>query len=207
MAPFHFFPNAFEKRKNLVFRKKISQLTDLELLEKYKQDGRTQWVGELYTRYHHLVFGVCLKYLKNADGAKDAVLAIFEKLLTDLQKRDVATFQHWLYAVSKNYCLEQIRKSSREEKRKVVFHQDNFNHAMDELEVLSLTEMREAGLRSLEEAIGLLNNDQQQCVELFYLQEKSYKQITETTGYTLNEVKSHIQNGRRNLRLLLEKKG
>jgi RNA polymerase sigma factor (sigma-70 family) len=178
----------------------------MELLVKYKQDHKAQWLGELYNRYSHLVYGLCLKYLKNDENAKDAALAIFEKLIVDLKTREVATFQHWLYAVSRNHCFEILRSAGREEKRKIVYHHENVVNIHDEVDVLSLAEMKEAGLRKLERAIERLNGDQRQCVVLFYLKEKSYKEITETTGYSLGEVKSHIQNGRRNLRLLLEAK-
>lgn len=175
----------------------------MELLEKYRAELKPVWLGELYNRYSHLVFGLCLKYLKDEENARDAVLAIFEKLITDLKTREVATFQHWLYAVSRNYCLEVLRSRGREEKRKYVYHAENSVNMLEESEVISLAELKEAGLKRLEQAIARLNNDQRQCVEMFYIEEKSYKEITETTGYSLGEVKSHLQNGRRNLRILL----
>lgn len=177
----------------------------MELLKKYKEELKPVWLGELYNRYSHLVFGLCLKYLKDEENARDAVLAIFEKLVTDLKTREVATFQHWLYAVSRNHCLEVLRSKGREEKRRYVYHAENSVGMPEESEVISLAEIREAGLKNLESAISRLNEDQRQCVEMFYLEEKSYKEITETTGYSLGEVKSHLQNGRKNLRLLLTK--
>ena len=188
----------------MFFKKNISSLTDGQLLEKYRQDGKTVWLGELYNRYSHLVFGLCLKYLKDDENAKDAVLAIFEKLIIDLKSREVATFQHWLYAVSRNYCLEVIRVRGRDDKRKVVYHYEYAVNMKEEIDVLSLAEMKELGLTKLEYAIERLSEDQKKCVQLFYLNEKSYREITETTGYSINEVKTHLQNGRRNLRILLK---
>jgi RNA polymerase sigma-70 factor (ECF subfamily) len=58
----------------------------------------------------------------------------------------------------------------------------------------------------LEEAIQELSEEQKLCVNLFYLQKKSYQQITDRTGFTLMQVKSYIQNGKRNLKIILEKK-
>jgi len=188
----------------LFFKKKISHHTDIELLDKYRQDGNSVWLGELYNRYSHLVFGLCLKYLKDEETAKDAVLAVFEKLVTDLRSREVATFQHWLYAVSKNYCLMLLRNNGREAKRKVVYHNEISAHVLEENDILSHTQMRETGLLKLEAAINRLNEEQKECITLFYLKEKSYKEIVETTGYNIGEVKSHLQNGRRNLRLILD---
>jgi RNA polymerase sigma-70 factor (ECF subfamily) len=164
------------------------------------------WLGELYNRYSHLVFGLCLKYLKNEENAKDAVIAIFEKLIIELKNREVATFQHWLYAVSRNHCLETLRIHGRDEKRRMVFHHESAQVMMEEMEIISFAEMKEAGLNRLQDAIGRLGHDQRQCIELFYLKEKSYKEITESTGYTLKEVKTHLQNGRRNLRIHLHSK-
>ena len=184
----------------------ISAKTDQELLYHYRRDGKTLWLGELYNRYSHLVFGLCLKYLKNEENAKDAVIGIFEKLITELKKREVATFQHWLYAVSRNHCLETLRVHGRDEKRKMVYHHENANVMAEEIEVMSFAEMKELGLNRLHQAIEVLGQDQRQCIELFYLQEKSYREITEATGYTLNEVKTHLQNGRRNLRIHLHHK-
>ncbi len=188
----------------MFFKKKISNLTDNELLEKYRQDGNSTWLGELYNRYSHLVFGLCIKYLKDEESARDAVLAIFEKLITELRSREVSTFQHWLYAVSKNHCLLVLRTEGREAKRKVVYHHEVSGHVVEENDILSHTQMRETGLLRLEAAILRLNEEQKECITLFYLQERSYKDIVETTGYTIGEVKSHLQNGRRNLRLLLD---
>lgn len=171
----------------------------------YRSDGKTFWLGELYNRYNHLVFGLCLKYLKNEENAKDAVLAIFEKLVVDLKKREVATFQHWLYAVSRNHCLETLRVSGRDEKRKMVFHHESSQVMMEEYDVLSFAEMKEVGLKKLQDAIEGLSPDQRNCIEMFYLKEKSYREITDTTGYSLKDVKTHLQNGRRNLKIQLLK--
>jgi RNA polymerase sigma-70 factor (ECF subfamily) len=57
----------------------------------------------------------------------------------------------------------------------------------------------------LEKCIETLGDEQKQCVKLFYLQEKCYKEITESTGFDMNKVKSYIQNGKRNLKICMEK--
>lgn len=192
------------ENRRLFFKKKISQHTDIELLEKYRQDGKSVWIGELYNRYSHLVFGLCLKYLKDEESARDAVLNIFEKLIAELKSREVSTFQHWLYSVSKNHCLMVLRSESRESKRKVVYHREVSAHVLEEYDILSHAQMREAGLLRLEAAIQKLREEQKVCITQFYLKERSYKEIVESTGYSIGEVKSHLQNGRRNLKLILE---
>jgi RNA polymerase sigma factor (sigma-70 family) len=179
-------------------------MTDMDLLENYRQDEKPMWLGELYQRYSHLVFGVCLKYLKNEEDARDATIAIFEKLIYDLRRREVATFQHWLYAVSKNHCLMILRSRSRQATQMGDFEYQLTTSLESEMESMQLAHLREGDLLQLEAAIESLNGEQQQCVKMFYLEEKSYKEITELTGFPIGKVKSYIQNGRRNLKLLLQ---
>lgn len=183
--------------------------TDEDLILKYKQSKDTKYVGELYQRYTHISFGVCMKYLKNEDDAKDAVMQIFEKIMADLLKHDVEFFQGWFHTYIRNFCLMQLRKPRRTtdfneevnhlaENRIVESHKDSH---LEEKEIL------EENLDKLELAISQLKDEQKQCVELFYLKEKSYEEITELTGHDYKKVKSHIQNGKRNLKILMSKDG
>lgn len=187
----------------MFFKRDISKRTDAELLQQYRKDGDSAMLGELYKRYSHLVFGVCLKYLKNQDESRDATLAIFEKLIDSLLVQDVYAFQAWLHRVTRNHCLMMLRSEQKKSQRFNSYMHVVGNHNADESEELLLAEWKEKELNKLEGAIASLNSEQQQCVSLFYLQEKSYKEITESTGYSLGEVKSYIQNGKRNLRVLL----
>ena len=186
----------------MFFRKDISKLADSELLQNYRKDGKSEWLGELYKRYSHLVFGVCLKYLKNQEEAKDATLGIFEKLVDALLVQDILAFQAWLHRVSRNHCLMILRTNKQHHTRYNTYMRVVSNHDEDSEEVL-LAEWKEKELNKLEGAIETLNQEQKECVKLFFLHEKSYKEITESTGYSLGEVKSYIQNGKRNLRLML----
>ena len=184
-------------------RLKISPISDIELIAQYKQTGNNRYVGELFKRYSHLIFGVCMKYLKDSDNSKDAVMQIFEKLLTDLQKHNITNFKSWLYSVAKNHCLMYLRNNKVQ-----ISYQDaikNNNVVMEMENSLHLTNEnnKEIDLNNLEKAIEELNSNQKQCIELFYLKEKCYLEVSEITGYSMNEVKSHIQNGKRNLKIIL----
>ncbi len=187
----------------MFFKRDISKLNDAELLHRYRHDGKPEWLGELYTRYSHLVLGVCFKYLKNEEEARDATLAIFEKLVDSLLVQDIFAFQAWLHRVTKNHCLMALRAQQQQQKRHHGYMHVLSNENPEDTEELLLAEWKEKELNKLETAIENLNIEQKACVSLFFLQEKSYKEITETTGYTLGEVKSYIQNGKRNLRVLL----
>jgi RNA polymerase sigma-70 factor (ECF subfamily) len=180
------------------FQRKISTLSDEEVLARYQKKGDKKWVGVLFERYAHLVFGVCMKYLKNTHHAEEATQILFEKLISKLRDQDVKNFRGWLHTVSKNECLMILRKNKPEElelKEQILSEPVESGQA----------QLREVKLTKLESAINTLKPDQKECIKLFYLEEKSYKQIEESTAYTLKEVKSHIQNGKRNLKLTLEK--
>lgn len=180
--------------------KNIQSLTDDELITRYKKTGDGLLVGELYKRYSHLVYGVCLKYLKNEDEAKDAVLQIFENLLTDLKKHDISNFKSWLHSVSRNHCLMFLRKQQTQLKRvneyeAVYQHEETYNTPF----AVHESEEKEMMLTKLEEALTYLKEEQRVCIELFFIKEKCYNEVAEITGYDIKKVKSYIQNGKRNL--------
>ena len=176
-------------------------LDDLELIRLYKESGDLKLLGELYNRYMSLVYGVCLKYLKDRDESRDAVMQIFEKLIQSLKTHEVEHFKSWLYVTARNYCLMQLRASKGkifEEISPFIMESDSLLHLEDE-------PAKEANLSKLEKCMEELGDEQKQCVKLFYLQEKCYKDITESTGFDLGKVKSYIQNGKRNLKLCMER--
>jgi RNA polymerase sigma-70 factor, ECF subfamily len=180
--------------------KDIQTFTDDELITKYKKNGDGLLVGELYKRYSHLVYGVCLKYLKNEDESKDAVLQIFENLLADLKKHEITNFKSWLHSVSRNHCLMFLRKQQTKLKRvneyeAVYQHEETFAAPF----AVNEAEEKEVMLTKLEEALATLKDEQRICIELFFIKEKCYSEVAEITGYEIKKVKSYIQNGKRNL--------
>ena len=183
----------------------IKNLTDLELIERYKELGDNSIVGVLFKRYTHLVFGVCMKYLKDEDEAQDAVMQIFEKLLTDLKKHSIANFKAWLYMVSKNNCLMQLRAAKNLLEKQKEFKKDAsfFMETMHDEHLISGNN-KEKTLTKLEDCIGKLNEKQRISVDLFFIKEKCYQEVVDETGFTMNDVKSFIQNGKRNLKICME---
>ena len=176
-------------------------MTDEELVHRYRNSHETTYIGELYQRYTHLVFGVCMKYLHNDAEAEDATMQIFEKLIQDLKKHHITSFKPWLHMVVKNHCMMHFRKETNLGKKKAtlkfelgsVVENEPVNHLQE-------AEDKEFVLHHLKEGIGELKEEQRECIELFYLKECSYAEVASMTGYSLKEVKSHIQNGKRNLR-------
>ena len=183
----------------------ISVLSDQELVDLYKKEGDKRIVGELYKRYTRFAFSICMKYLKDEDNAKDGAMQVFEKLFVDLKKHEVSNFKSWLHTVLKNHCLHIIRDYAYKHKKEkeaeesyeslvenqYLLYQDNDNGLDEKID-------------NLEMELCNLSHEQRTCIELFYLKDKCYQEVATITGYTLNQVKSHIQNGKRNLKIYLE---
>jgi len=174
---------------------------DLQLIEVYKATGDLEVLGKLFAQYTPLVYGVCLKYLKHRENAQDAVMQIFEELITKLIKNDVQNFKSWLHVVTKNYCLMQLRGAHS----KTIYVDFSItdmenNHTMHHSNEIDLEE----NIVKLEKCIEKLKNEQKACIKLFYLEKKCYQEIVDITTHDIKKVKSYIQNGKRNLKHCIE---
>jgi RNA polymerase sigma factor (sigma-70 family) len=182
---------------------RYQHITDEELLNNFYNDRDNHWLGILFERYTLLLYGVAMKYLKNEEEAKDAVQQVFLKAITELNKYRVQFFKSWLYMITKNHCLMKIRQ--QHEKVSTTIAEEHIPDDSDPA-AMHLHIEKDRKLELMSSSLDELNHEQKQCVTLFYLEKKSYQQIAEETGYTVMQVKSYIQNGKRNLKLLLEKK-
>jgi RNA polymerase sigma factor (sigma-70 family) len=178
---------------------KPGNTNDEALLNNYRTSGDIAVLGELFEKYVPLIYGVCLKYLKDEDAAKDAVMEIFEELIVKVKQHEIKQFRSWVYVLSRNYRLIQLRSGKRAEIVSLV-------EAMEFTPFLYPDDNnKEEALKALERCMEKLIPVQKQSIDLFYLKEKCYKEIADLTGFTLNDVKSYIQNGKRNLKICLEK--
>ena len=175
--------------------------SDADLLTLYRQKGDMEALGILYDRYLELIFGVCLKYFKNPERAEDAVMEIFEELVKKARKHEVKEFRPWLYVLAKNYCLMQLRKKEiLQPIEPGLMQSEDFLHPIIE----NGQEEREETFQSLEKCIEKLAPQQKECIDLFYLKGQSYKEIASNLPLEIGKVRSHIQNGRRNLKNCME---
>ena len=190
----------FKKKQN-----STDDLTDQDLIQLYRDNRDTKLIGILFDRYAHLVYGIALKYFDREDDRKEAVMLVFEKLYDALLQFEIANFKSWLYSVAKNQCLMIIKKENTVPLNEQV-QMKNFQQEFMKFEdAFSLNHINENNREvKLHELMMELNEDQRICVDLFYLQEKSYKEIADSTSYSMNQVKSYIQNGKRNLKIMLE---
>jgi RNA polymerase sigma-70 factor (ECF subfamily) len=189
----------------LTGEKLSDQLSDEELAGLFRASGKREIIGELYKRYAHLVLGVCINYLKNRDDARDAAMEVFERLFVSLRKYEVHNFKSWLFTVTKSQCA-MILRQRKKEGVSVGWEDNLLGEVMENGSFLhpSSEDELEDRIRKLHHALNHLSPGQQQCVLLFYFDEKSYQEIEKQTGYSAKEVKSYLQNGKRNLKLALE---
>jgi len=178
-----------------------SEPSDLELVAAYRQSSDLKILAQLYNRYMQLLYGVCLKNLSEPETAKDAVMDIFEELTQKLLKHEVGNFRGWLHTLAKNHCLMKLRSAGRA--RFQSYDPENMQTA-EELHLKEKIEQEEQ-FEELSKCIEALAADQRTVIQLFYLQNKCYKEIESLTGMEWNKVRSHIQNGRRNLKICMER--
>ncbi len=186
---------------NCIFKNNPHLNKDEQLVAEYQSSGDLLALGKLYQNYMSLVYGVCLKYLKDEELSKDAVMGIFEQLVTKLQEHEVKNFKSWLYVLSRNHCLMELRRKQKHITVNMeygIMEYESFLHHEDE-------QVKEKKLSAMEKCMDTLSKEQRLSVDLFYLQQKCYAQVAQQTGFELKQVKSYIQNGKRNLKICIEK--
>jgi RNA polymerase sigma-70 factor, ECF subfamily len=193
----------------MIFRisgKKSGVKTDEEIINQFTSTGDLELLGELYSGYMHLVYGVCLKYLKNREESMDAVMQIFEKLITEIPRQKIDNFRNWLHVVTKNFCLMKLRSQKSQDEKfnewlndpEIFMESDQIMHPIDD-------ESPDFE-KGLEECIGKLKNEQKECIKQFYFMNRCYKEIADVMNLDEKQVKSYLQNAKRNLKICLEEK-
>lgn len=180
----------------------MKDATDADLIAKYQRSGKLDVLAALYQRYMNLVYGVCLKYF-DEDASKDAVMQIFEELIGKLKVHEVQNFKSWLHVLSRNHCLMKLRSMKNRESKQVSID-DNLVMENGEIPHHDHGTSLEDNLQAMEKCLETLPEEQKRSVDLFYLQEKSYREVSALTGYDMNKVKSYIQNGKRNLKICMD---
>lgn len=197
----YFFRSFVSKNKLFFFRQNISQYTDEQLIKLYRESGQPEYFGELYNRYIPLLYGICLKYLGDEVRAQDAVMQLFEELLPKINRYEIQVFRTWVYSVAKNHCLRLLRKKEPE----IRFGSDTSIMEYAGIVYLLSEEEDAERIELLRKCMEILPEPQRISISFFFMEEKSYADIVEATGYHLKSVKSYIQNGKRNLKLCIEK--
>jgi RNA polymerase sigma-70 factor (ECF subfamily) len=180
---------------------KKAEYSDEELLSLFKKTGKAEYFQQLYERYIPLIYGLCLKYLQSPEGSQDAVIDIFENLSRKIQGYEIKIFKNWLYSVVKNHCFHILKENKKEI---VVNFDSQFMESDSVLDLLS-EDSEEEKDKALSQCLGKLPEPQRIAIEKFFYEDKSYAEIVDETGFHLKSVKSYIQNGKRNLKICIEK--
>ena len=180
--------------------------SDEEILNQFKSTGNLDLLGELYSGHMHLVYGVCLKYLKNRDESMDAVMQIFEKLIVEIPKHSIGNFKSWLHVVTKNYCLMQLRSEKNRDEKYTEWMNDPVVFMENDHDLHPIDENSMDMEKILLDCVEKLKNEQKECIRLFYFDNKCYNEIAVSLSIDEKKVKSYLQNAKRNLKLCLEDK-
>ena len=191
---------------NLKYRwqNKNPEWSDERLITAYISTENAAYVGELFYRYSDMIFGLCLKHLKNVQESEDASYELFELLISKLKTQQILIFKPWLYRTASNFCIDKLRKSKT---NIIISLDDRFETARDSLDISADFSEREALLARIDHCLKQLNDDQKVCIDLFYFQEKSYQDIAQQLNISWSTTRSYIQNGKRNLKICMEKHG
>jgi len=180
--------------------------SDAQLISEFSSTGDLEILGELYSGYLHLVYGVCLKYLNDREESQDAVMQIFEKLITDIPKQKIDNFRNWLHVVTRNFCLMKLRADKTEELKMREWSADPSNFMENENDLHPIDREDIKIDEALADCIEKLKDEQKKCIRQFYYENRSYSEIAANLGFDEKKVKSYLQNGKRNLKLCLEEK-
>ncbi|MBK8051792.1 MAG: sigma-70 family RNA polymerase sigma factor [Saprospiraceae bacterium] len=191
---------------NLKYRwqNKNPEWSDERLITAYISTENAAYVGELFYRYSDMIFGLCLKHLKNVQESEDASYELFELLISKLKTQQILIFKPWLYRTASNFCIDKLRKSKT---NIIISLEDRFENARDSMDISVDISEREALLARIDHCLNQLNDDQKVCIDLFYFQEKSYQDIAQQLNISWSTTRSYIQNGKRNLKICMEKHG
>lgn len=191
---------------NLKYRwqNKNPEWSDERLITAYISTENAAYVGELFYRYSDMIFGLCLKHLKNVQESEDASYELFELLISKLKTQQIMIFKPWLYRTASNFCIDKLRKSKT---NTIISLDDRFENARDSMDISVDISEREALLAKIDHCLKQLNDDQKVCIDLFYFQEKSYQDIAQQLNISWSTTRSYIQNGKRNLKICMEKHG
>ena len=181
--------------------KNASNISDNELLQMYFKTDNLDYIGILFKRYTRILIGVSLKYTSDLHHAEDVVQQVFIKFL-DAVHPQIANVGGWLYQMTKNESINFTKKQGRQQIQHLEREEYHLSDTTDD-EIKALL-YKEHQSELLMAAISELKSDQRKAIECFYFHNLSYEQIAVQNNWSIGEVKSYIQNAKRNLKIKLQ---
>ncbi|MEL6655687.1 MAG: sigma-70 family RNA polymerase sigma factor [Bacteroidota bacterium] len=181
--------------------KSQDQKSDEELVRQFQQSGDRFLLGLLLRRYSQSILGTCHYYLRQPQDAEDAAMEVCELIVRQLQKpKEIKRFKDWVFIIARNYCFRKLKDNKRLTELSTEWEKDFLNSDVQYELGDTLYVQEEALYARVDAEIQQLNEQQRLCLTAFYWQGEKYKDIAARYGMTTDEVRSAIQNGRRNLR-------
>ncbi|RFS15714.1 RNA polymerase sigma factor [Emticicia sp. C21] len=174
--------------------KDFKGVADEELVRMYIETQRNVYFEELYDRYVDKVYRKCLSFVKNEAQAEDFTHDIFLRLVLKLGSfKEHAKFSTWLYSITYNYCMDQVRQTKRQAE---VALDENFDLADDGYD-LELVEMQSQGLKK---ALQKIDPDERAILLMKYQDDFSIKEIAETFKISESAVKMRLMRTKEKLK-------
>ncbi len=171
--------------------------TDEEVIITYKTTGKKSVLAPLFKKYNEKLFGLAYYYLHERESAMDTVMDTFEVVLKTIDNKDITYYKGWLMSICRNLCLKKIRDEKKFDELKEI-SDNSMESDVDRV-------YKDETIEKILEYVPQLKEGQRICIHEFYLLGKSYDEISASQGMTFKEVKSNVQNGKRNLRIMFEK--
>jgi RNA polymerase sigma factor (sigma-70 family) len=178
---------------------KHSSLLDEELVSLYVTTQRNEYFEEIYERYANKVYRKCYSFVYSQEKAEDLTHDIFLKLVVKIGTyKESSKFSTWLYSITYNYCMDQIRVNK---KKTEVALQDNYDMSEEEDD----SELMDFHGTELNKSLKQLPSEERMLLQMKYQEDFSIKEIADTLKISESAVKMRLMRSKEKLkRLYLE---
>jgi RNA polymerase sigma-70 factor (ECF subfamily) len=177
---------------------RYEDLSEEELLRSFTEDGDKAGFAELFNRNSRKIYQACFAFFRDSALAEDATQETFLRAYQNNDRFHGGDYVAWLHRIARNACIDQWRR-----KRPEVAIDDTDESAPVQLSVASPDANMQIAIQHLHRELNKLPADQKRCLEL-KIEGYSYEETAARTGLTMDAVRSHLQNGRRTLRLRMQ---
>lgn len=169
--------------------------SDLNLIVSFRA-GNEDAFDRLFVRYQDYVYNVCLGILSNPDDARDCTQEAFLRVYRKVGEfRGEAAFSTWLYRVTVNVCVGQLRKRPRHAEASL--EDENVREIADDAPEAWRGPVRETDEALVRSVVAELPDDYRLVLVLRYFQDLSYDEMVHVLGYTMSQLKVKLHRARR----------
>jgi RNA polymerase sigma-70 factor, ECF subfamily len=169
--------------------------SDLNLILSFRA-GNENAFDRLYVKYQEYVYNVCLGILTNPDDARDCAQETFLRVYRKVGEfRAESAFSTWLYRVTVNVCVGQLRK--RPKTATASLEDENVRELADDGPEVWTGLEREVDEDLVRQVVAELPDDYRVVLVLRYFQNLSYDEMVQVLGFSISQVKVKLHRARR----------